>query len=79
MGKSYRHVANIQGSYLQKKMEEKGGVLSELFNSVPLFDAVSNSGHVIMGQWMTHKINNNNNIIIIHKSNQLSINPITYK
>ena len=60
-------------------MKKKGGVLSELFNSVPLFDAVSNSGHVIMGQWMTHNINNIINNIIIHKSNQLSINPINYK
>ena len=31
MEKFYRHVANIQGSYLQKKIEEKDAVLSELF------------------------------------------------
>ena len=61
-----------------KKIEEKGGVLSELFNSVPLFDAVSNSGHVIMGQWMTHNINNYINNYFIHKSDHLAINLINY-
>ena len=36
------------------------------------------SGHIIMGQWMTHKINNNINNNIIHKSDHLAINLVTY-
>ena len=47
MEKLYRHVANIQGSYLQKTKKRKKMVFKVSYSrnkfSVPLFDAILNS------------------------------------